>query len=397
MGRILLAWEMGGNFGHLAQLHTVAAALKKDGQEVVFAVRDLTHAHRLLGRDGYRIVAAPAPPLPRRPLVPDGAPNSYLEILAMQGMADVDCLAAVMSAWQDLFAIGRFDVLLAESAPFAVLAASLCGLPHVAIGTGFTLPPTNGPLPLFRHELAARKHQRLRTEADLLSALNKVARSKGGPSFERAGDLFRSARRYLVTWPELDHYGRTTPEAFVGPLPTMSDLHGDVQVDWPEGDRRLVAYLQADYPNLDVVMQTLSERGFAAIVVIPGGESWHQRYATARMKVLTGRASFNVLLPTADIVVFHGSHNLAVEALCCGKPLLMLPQQIEQAMLSRRLEHAGFGIALSPAQGQRIPSALSDLCEGPHSYAAGRFAETRRRYDAHATAFGIARDVLAEF
>ena len=48
MARILFAWELGGDYGHLARLLPVAQALKAGGHEVVFAVRDLLGAEAIL-------------------------------------------------------------------------------------------------------------------------------------------------------------------------------------------------------------------------------------------------------------------------------------------------------------------------------------------------------------
>ena len=41
MARILFAWELGANLGHLGALVTLAKALRSRGHEAMFAVRDL--------------------------------------------------------------------------------------------------------------------------------------------------------------------------------------------------------------------------------------------------------------------------------------------------------------------------------------------------------------------
>ena len=51
MSGILCVWELGAGYGHLGRLLPVALQLRERGHEVVFALRDLTHAEvrRLLG------------------------------------------------------------------------------------------------------------------------------------------------------------------------------------------------------------------------------------------------------------------------------------------------------------------------------------------------------------
>ena len=38
MARVLLAWELGGNYGHLVALRALACELRRRGHECVFAV-----------------------------------------------------------------------------------------------------------------------------------------------------------------------------------------------------------------------------------------------------------------------------------------------------------------------------------------------------------------------
>ena len=54
MARYLFAWELGGDYGHLARLLPVALELRARGHEVVFAVRDLMGAEKLLTPHGIR-------------------------------------------------------------------------------------------------------------------------------------------------------------------------------------------------------------------------------------------------------------------------------------------------------------------------------------------------------
>jgi UDP:flavonoid glycosyltransferase YjiC (YdhE family) len=65
MGRVLIAWELGGNMGHVVALTAVARELRERGHRVAFALRDLTHAD-VIARQGFRFFPAPTPLLTTR-------------------------------------------------------------------------------------------------------------------------------------------------------------------------------------------------------------------------------------------------------------------------------------------------------------------------------------------
>jgi len=59
MTRFLFVWELGSDYGHLARLLPVAAALRERGHGVDFVVRDLMGAEKLIAPLGMRVFQAP--------------------------------------------------------------------------------------------------------------------------------------------------------------------------------------------------------------------------------------------------------------------------------------------------------------------------------------------------
>ena len=59
MSRIIYAWELGAGYGHLAAFLPLAKALRAAGHEVIFVVKELTHAETLLGQQGFAYLQAP--------------------------------------------------------------------------------------------------------------------------------------------------------------------------------------------------------------------------------------------------------------------------------------------------------------------------------------------------
>ena len=85
MAKVLLAWELGANLGHLGPLSILGRELAARGHEPVFAVRDLRHADQLVGRHGFRYLQAP---LWQQPADSNSPPVSYSEILQRVGFLD---------------------------------------------------------------------------------------------------------------------------------------------------------------------------------------------------------------------------------------------------------------------------------------------------------------------
>ena len=54
-------------------------------------------------------------------------------------------------------------------------------------------------------------------------------------------------------------------------------------------------------------------------------------------------------LAGADLVVCHGGQGTLAAAALAGKPVLVLPTQLEQAMAARRVQACGWGLAVEPA------------------------------------------------
>ena len=92
--------------------------------------------------------------------------------------------------------------------------------------------------------------------------------------------------------------------------------------------------------------------------------------------------SVSRVLPQADLVVCHGSHQMTAQALLAGKPVLMLPTQLEQFLIMRRVVRLGAGLGGDPSVPDAdYAKAISDLAADP-AYAR-RAREFAARYAGH--------------
>lgn len=88
------------------------------------------------------------------------------------------------------------------------------------------------------------------------------------------------------------------------------------------------------------------------------------------------------LLPQCDVVLCHGSHQMTAQALLAGKPVLLMPTQLEQFLITRRVVRYGAGLGVVPdAPDADYAAALRELASNA-AYSA-RAREFSARYASH--------------
>jgi len=138
---ILFAWELGSGLGYVAHLRRLAARLQREGIRIVAVLKNI-HAARWLDGPDLDIMQAPLWPVT---FMSDAecarlSTATFADTLAGFGLADERALRALLDAWDRLFSLIEPDLVIAEHAPAATLAAR-GRLPLALVGTGFTLPP----------------------------------------------------------------------------------------------------------------------------------------------------------------------------------------------------------------------------------------------------------------
>jgi len=173
MSRILLAWEMGSNLGHLSRLLPLARRLKARGHSVLIVARDLELASRILGPAGIPFVQAPQVTLVSNL---HSQPASYADLLRYQGWADVSQLCGLVHAWANVLRLFAPKVAVMDHSPTALLASRVAATPCVLIGTGFELPPAKQPLPTFPGFAGATGENAVKAESQMLENANRECR-----------------------------------------------------------------------------------------------------------------------------------------------------------------------------------------------------------------------------
>jgi hypothetical protein len=355
MKRVLYAWEMGAGLGHVAAFLPIASALRERHCEVVCAVRDTATAAPLLAKK--QIPWLQAPYLSE---APSNSPlQSYTDILLRHGFGDADRLLGHVGAWLSIFELYRPQVLVADHSPAALLAAKIAGLPTLLFGTGFCCPPASAPMLPMRPWEKPDRDALSRSEEIARGTMREVAKVVGGDAPNSVGELVSAAETTVLGFPELDHY----PErARVSPQARYWGVIGDAGVgqrpQWPAlPGRRLFVYVRPAYPHLDALFTALVELGLPSIVYCPGLDPARSAALSQQphLHVAGAPLDLSIVFAEADAAVTNGSFSSSTGFLQAGKPVLVLPTQLEQFLFGWRVEQNEIGL-LCP--GERPPTDL---------------------------------------
>lgn len=347
MARVFFAWEMGGDLGHARRIFAIARSLRALGHETGFAFTDLAPLGEIAGEalDGF------AAPLASNERPQSSAPLNASDILLNRGFGDGQGLAGALRAWRQLFGLWKPDLLVTDYAPGAQLAARTTGLGQVAIGSGFSMPPPHDPMPALRTWTALDAPLLGQVDSKLVAgvrdALERIGARDKAPT--RASDLFRGEAQLLCTWPEIDPFGPRERADYVGP---QDDSTTGAAASFESGrGPRVVAYLKPRDPRFAAHVRAIGALAGEAIVAAPGLEPHHARsLCTGTMRVFPGTVALAPLLAQADFCICHAGPGTVAQSLAAGVPLVLLPQQVEQFLVARRVVSAGWGLMLSPEE-----------------------------------------------
>jgi UDP:flavonoid glycosyltransferase YjiC (YdhE family) len=390
-GKVLLAWELGSNLGHISRLLPLAKRLRARGHSVLAVVRDLTLAARYLGPAGIPFIQAP-----RASLIPKEPEQqaSYADMLWQTGWADATQLWAMVQAWVNILRLFGPDVAIVDHSPTALLAARCAQVRCAVIGTGFELPPLQRPLPIYPGFAGATLENAAKTESDVLEHANLCLSAVRVPRLRSLCDLFEADRRWLTTFAELDHYGARDGELYVGPI---GEVPHSEKIQWPAGrGHRVFAYLRPDMPNLAAVLAALAASGASTVCYGPGvPPEQTETLPKDRFIVTTRPVELAPLLRDASLGVSYAPAATVTETLLQGVPQLLAPPHAEAQMTAQRVESMGAGMVLrGEVSENHVSVALQTLLNNPRFKArAAAFAEHHRGFDPGHVADNIANEI----
>jgi UDP:flavonoid glycosyltransferase YjiC (YdhE family) len=341
MKQIMMAWELGGGLGHVANRFAQQEALRARGHRVAVAVRDLRTLFRLRAAPTGPVFAAPNPY--GLNLAPQRAMLSFADILWHDtGLHDAAICAGVIAAWRSLLQETRCDLLMADAAPMATIAARSLGIAVLRHGIAFLNPPAISPFPVFRDWEAHDAGYLSALEARALQHVNAAVGKHGAPAFGSLAQACCDTPLVLETLPELDSYG---PRAVTAHQPASAPNAGQAP-RWPDGEGpRIFCYLKHDYPYLDRLLGALGRVSARCCAFIDGRSA---APGVASIQLHDAPVDTQRAIADSDLVICAGGNGMVNESLIAGKPMLLLPMQAEQYLNARQVVRLGAGLSVTP-------------------------------------------------
>ncbi len=374
MAKVEFAWELGAHTGHVTTMLPVAAALKARGHEVRFLLRE---PHAAADLEGAAEIPREGAPIWSGPTI-NANPLNLGEILLNFGYHEAGPVKALIDAWREQ--LRGSQAVIANVAPAAHLAARTLGIPSFEVSQGFHVPPPAMPAAPLRDWEPAPRARLEAADRRVLNSINQALAAFRGNPLTTIGDLF-AGRSMLLTYPELDVYPERGPSDYYG---ITKSAEGKLVPDWPVGDGpRVFVYLYHYYKGLASLADALARQRCSTLALCRGVDSDIKgRHHGGSVYFAEEPMSVSRVLPQADIVICHASHQMTAQALLAGKPLLLLPTQLEQFLITRRVVRYGAGLGIAPeVNNPDYTSALTALAEG--SEYASKAREFSDRYARH--------------
>ena len=374
MARILLGWELGGNSGHARRLAGIARRLVARGHELTFAVQRpdaLRVARDLEGRVAIR--QAPVwPGLWRHGgAQPSGAPASFGDVLGNLGLTDSGVVEYLLRAWDGLLADAVPALVVADFAPLLLLAAR-GRVVRVSVGTGFSVPPVDGPefLPFVPGDTSRFD------EAVLLAVAERALERLRWRPLDRLPALMAAEASLPGVFDVLDPYQGRRTERILPPC-----LSGDPgQAGDGQGVFAYLPGLSAAGPAAQALIEA-ARSGLKVGLHAPGmADADGAALAAAGVGLLAQPLPMSSITRQARVLVCAGGQGMVSGALAAGLPLILVPASIEQELTTTALVRAGLGERLMHA-GDVLAATRNEGAIAQALAARSRFAAAAGAYE----------------
>lgn len=358
----LHAWELGAGLGHIGVFVPLAKRLLTRGHRVHLAARDTGTVGEIARQTGAPLLQAPFL-TESRSVTP---PLSYPDILLRFGLGNPKLLQGHVAAWRSLLELTQTDLVVADHAPTALIAARSAGIPVMLFNSGFFVPPRETPLPGLRDWEAPAREQLIDIELRLLDAINQCLGSYGKPPLGAAWELFDVAEPTLLGFPEFDHYDRRGRNSYWGYVGN-ADMGG--LPEWPQcPGKKIFAYLRSDSKHFAATIQALINARQPTLLYCPDltAEAKQAVLAQAHLRLSTAPLNIGLTAREADLLVSYAAFSTTCSFIHAGKPCLLVPNHLEQFLFARRVAAGGFGVIVPPEpEEQNIDARLHEVMHNP--------------------------------
>lgn len=363
--RVLLAWESGAGRGHLVTLKHVATAL---GDACIYdaALCRMEHAAEIRPLCELVFPAVALHYDSSRRQGPQSVPTAtWGEFLGDSGFLNPAALVRNVSWWRDTLIARCTDLVVADYAPCALMAAASLGIPAVAVGTGYGLPPEGMQhFPIFLPEYS----QRLHDEAEMVEIINGALAPLGVPTLRYLPDVYRRSQELVRTLDILDPYAELRTQPL---LPPVADV---APASVGQGDEVFIYFSTTELENSEIIdaicTLPLPIRAYCPAI----SEDRARMLAGSGVALETAPVPAALIAQRTRLMVHAGQHGILCLGVGAGLPQVSLPQHLEHLFHARRIEKAGAGL-VAPMKELKTAALRSTILE---AYESRRMGETAR-------------------
>ncbi|MFC3321350.1 glycosyltransferase [Mesorhizobium cantuariense] len=307
--------------------------------------RNTTIARNVLAQPNFHFLQAPIYQAKPQTLPPT---NSYADILLASGYDGADELDGLLRSWITTLSLYKPDLLIADHAPTALLAARALGIRAMLVGTGFEIPPAFDPFPSLIHWRQANPDHLLQSQNRALAAVNQVLSRRGIAALPSLSSLFATTPRLISSIKELDPYGVRPDVRYIGAIDSPQSGKREKWVS--KSDSKVFAYLHDGLEQLLPLIDGLRRADVEAICVFPGVPKGELPPSGANVKIYNDMLDLENLLPETSLCISNGGNGLAGKCLAQGIPMLLMPIYLEQFITADRIVKLGAGMVVSGPQ-----------------------------------------------
>ena len=380
MPKLLLCWETGAGRGHVTTLATVArgaaglfsseAALARlEHIDELLLWSERIHSAPLLLRQTDEQLLGPSASeaRPEKPGTPARFAYGLANWLGRRGFRDRDLLRIRIRWWRKKIEETRADLVVADYAPNAILAARSLGVPTLVTGTALSVPPAHlERLPVFfRSDDAV-----LLDEKRTVEVINDVLSPLGLEPLQHLAGLYDCTLQMPRGVSVLDPYAkwRTGPRVLpLDRLPPRSEGTGS----------EVFIYFSTEELEDPEIWKAMTMLPLTARLVAPGLSSEaaaRLAQANSRITIETELLGHTSIVERARLIVCAGQAGMTTLGLLAGVPMVLLPLHAEQALNAQNAVTTGTCRALLPRQrtAEETVGQIAELWEDTVTGAAAR-------------------------
>lgn len=376
----LHCWEYGAGLGHITALSNIARRLKLLNFKNILINPEGTN---FLDKGTFNFISE----MPNTAQLSSSAPKSLEHIVSYNstvkgfGFHETKFVFTRLLLWKSLLEKYRPNLVIADYAPAAVFAARSMGIPVVATGNGYTLPPVNiQAYPRFVNQVDPIP------TAPLLTSINQAAKMAGMQQIDALPQIFSADIHACFTMHELDPFAKMRQPQALGPL--LGKEPPSVRKR-ASSDAGIFFYLT----HCSAVLRTNLIEALASINHAVSIYSLQTTQDDRRLAEGTKITFLEKPVPLSDIckdnklVIHLGGHNLTMELLLAGMPQLLLPIDLEKILLAQGVENKGlagqFRADHPKTLTQFADKIQSTLSDGTLPDSAMAFARSRKESEWH--------------